>query len=114
MGTLPMPVEIMNETQLQARFNFLFFQAEDQAKAAIRNHHPINSNRTAQWFLIIGPFSDKRLSVHAQAHKQSNSGDFAATIANYSWGSSHHAKIRFLSRETGPQASLVVWVPFIC
>ncbi|KAF8337670.1 hypothetical protein F5887DRAFT_1063046 [Amanita rubescens] len=67
-------------------FHRLFFQAKNQAKAAIKNHYPINGN-TVDWILLVGPywractfgpFSEAELTV--RGHKQTESADFIETL----------------------------------
>jgi hypothetical protein len=68
-------------------FHTLYFQAQDQAKAAIKGQYPLLGG-TVQWILLIGPywvpvifgpFTEDELTVRAHK-KESPSGDWLAQV----------------------------------
>src|SRR6266540_9685 len=81
MLDLPEPPAIEDDESVKIAFHGLFYQAEDQAKSAMKG----GSNLTVPmpFFLFVGPywasvrfrsFTDAQLTV--RTHKPSNSGDF--------------------------------------
>jgi len=86
MRTLPAPDTLENNENLMDRFHFLSLQAEDQAKAVVKNGH-VPYNCTVPYLLFIGPywthqifgpFNEAQLTV--RNHKPSDSGDFYETL----------------------------------
>lgn len=86
MHLLPSPQSLLGIREVLVAFHRLFFQAKNQAKAAIKNHYPINGN-TVDWILLVGPywrvctfgpFSEAELTV--RGHKQTESADFVETL----------------------------------
>jgi hypothetical protein len=85
MKELPPPSSIIDSDQVRAAFHTLYFQAQDQAKAAIKGEYPMLGD-TVRWILLIGPywvpvvfgpFTEAELSVRAHK-KESPSGDWLA------------------------------------
>jgi hypothetical protein len=83
MKILPPPQYIMDIPEIKSAFQTLYFQAQDQAKAAIKNKYFLLPDETVTWILIIGPywtpvtfgpFSEEELSV--RSHKPSPSADW--------------------------------------
>ncbi|KAF8523319.1 hypothetical protein BU17DRAFT_74982 [Hysterangium stoloniferum] len=86
MHVLPPPQSLLGDRKVLLTFHRLFFQAKNQAKAAIKNHYPINGN-TVDWILLVGPywrtctfgpFSEVELTV--RGHKPTESADFVETL----------------------------------
>ena len=84
---LPLPSSIINNTEVRVAFHTLYFQAQDQAKAAIKGQYPLLGG-TVQWILLIGPywvpvifgpFTEDELTVRAHK-KESPSGDWLAQV----------------------------------
>lgn len=83
MKGLPPASSIINIDEVRAAFHTLYFQAQDQAKAAIKGQYPLLGG-TVQWILLIGPywvpvefgpFTEAELTVRAHK-KESPSGDW--------------------------------------
>jgi hypothetical protein len=86
MSDLPPPESLMTASDVMSAFHTLFFQAQNQAKAAYKNKYPL-SNDGIQWILLVGPywlprtfgpFSEPESTV--RAHKVSGSADFDETM----------------------------------
>jgi|SRR6266850_801766 len=84
MESLPPPAAIIANPRVRSAFHTLRFQAESQAKAAIKNQ--LSHTNTVSWILVVGPywrhvkfgpFTPSGLSVRAL--KSSSSADFLAT-----------------------------------
>lgn len=96
MKGLPPPSSIINNNEVRVAFHTLYFQAQDQAKAAIKGQYPLLGG-TVQWILLIGPywvpvifgpFTEDELTVRAHK-KESPSGDWLAqVILNRDWDGS--------------------------
>ena len=87
MQSLPSPSTILAHGDVITAFHRLFFQAKNQAKAAIKNGYPITNNRV-DWILLVGsywrpctfgPFTEAELDV--RAHKISPSADWLESLA---------------------------------
>lgn len=85
MKELPPPSSIIDSDQVRAAFHTLYFQAQDQAKAASKGQYPILGG-TVQWILLIGPYwvpvvfgpsAEAGLTVRGHK-KESPSGDWLA------------------------------------
>jgi hypothetical protein len=72
----------MHTRDVKSTFHTLYFQAENQAKAAYKNGYPLSDNGI-QWILLVGPywipkmfgpFSEAESTV--RAYKRSESADF--------------------------------------
>jgi len=88
MATLPDAAMLENDMDVMAQLHVSFYQAEDQAKAAVRGDH-LPRQRPLDYLLfvgpywthaMIGPFDDAQLT--ARTHKPSASADFDAAVAN--------------------------------
>src|ERR1700734_809068 len=88
MATLPDAAMLENDMDVMAQLHVSFYQAEDQAKAAVRGDH-LPRQRPLDYLLfvgpywshaMIGPFDDAQLT--ARTHKHSASAAFAAAVAN--------------------------------
>lgn len=86
MEGTPDPSTIKNRTDVEEAFSVLRWQAEDQAKTAIKNELPLQGS-VVDWILLVGPywmvkrfgpFSEAQLTVRAQ--KPSESGDFKEAV----------------------------------
>jgi hypothetical protein len=55
MKGLPPPSSIIDNAEVKAAFHTLYFQAQDQAKAAIKGQYPLLGD-TVQWILVVGPY----------------------------------------------------------
>jgi hypothetical protein len=86
MSSLPNPDSIKADHRVTVAFHKLYFQAEDQAKAAYKNDYPL-SNKGIHWILLVGPywtpelfgpFTEAQSSV--RAHKASDSADFDESL----------------------------------
>jgi hypothetical protein len=84
MTSLPSPDSLINDPGTLIVFHTLYFQAQDQAKAAYKNRCPLSEDGI-DWLLVVGPywtpvtfgpFSDAEVSV--RAYKLSDSGDHVA------------------------------------
>jgi len=88
MRGLPPPSSMINNNAVRFAFHSLYFQAQDQAKAAIKGQYPLLGG-TVQWILLIGPywvpvvfgpFAEAELTVRAHK-KESPSGDWLAQVS---------------------------------
>lgn len=86
MTNLPMPSAIEDEMEVKSAFHELYFQGEDQAKAASKGGFNFPNRPQIPFFLFVGPywtsvsygpFSEAELSV--RTHKPSPSADWKAT-----------------------------------
>lgn len=86
MQELPSPASIVNHSDVQVAFHHLYYQAQDQAKAAFKGGYPLVAEGV-QWILLVGPywvpvtfcpFTESQLS--ARAHKPSDSTDWCEQI----------------------------------
>ena len=86
MEALPDSLALQSNVDIMSAFHEVFFQGEDQAKAAVKGHH-FSETGTAPWLLFIGPywtpvqygpFSPAQLTT--RTHKPSDSADFMATL----------------------------------
>jgi hypothetical protein len=85
MSDFPSPLSIERNPTVMAAFHALFFQGEDQAKAAIKGGQTF-SNSVAYLLFVgpywtpvkYGPFAEAELGV--RTHKPSGSGDFGETL----------------------------------
>jgi len=86
MRLLPHAQSLREDREVLLTFHRLFYQAKNQAKAAIKNQYPINGN-TVDWILLVGPywrvctfgpFSEAELTV--RGHKHTESADFIETL----------------------------------
>lgn len=86
MHLLPPAQSLCEDREVLLTFHRLFYQAKNQAKAAIKNQYPINGN-TVDWILLVGPywrvcmfrpFLEAELTVHG--HKHTESADFIETL----------------------------------
>ena len=82
MEGLPPASSLIDIDEVRVAFHRLYFQAQDQAKAAIKGQYPLLGG-TVQWILLIGPywvpvmfgpFTEAELTVRAHK-KESPSGD---------------------------------------
>lgn len=87
MNGLPPPSSIIDSDQVRAAFHTLYFQVQDQAKAAIKGQYPM-LGCTVQWILLIGPywvpvefgpFTEAELTIRSH-RKESPSGDWLAQV----------------------------------
>jgi len=87
MQYLLSPSTILAQDDVITAFHRLFFQAKNQAKAAIKNTYTITNNRV-DWILLVGPyrrpctfglFTEAELDV--RAHKPSPSADWLEPLA---------------------------------
>jgi hypothetical protein len=85
MGDLPDPSAIQDDPNVMAAFHALFYQGEDQAKAAIKGMQTFLN--TIPFLLFVGPywasvqygpFTPAQLSV--RTHKPSDSSDFKEAV----------------------------------
>ena len=85
MANLPAPNTIAANEDVMAALHTLYYQGEDQAKAAIKGEQTLASS--VPWLLFVspywasvvyGPFSAGQLTV--RTHKPSDSADFLETI----------------------------------
>ena len=86
MTHLPPSNIIENDDEVRFALHTAYYQAEDQAKAAVRGDHAPRQ-RPMDYFLfvgpywthvIVGPFSEAQLTV--RTHKPSGSGDFREAV----------------------------------
>lgn len=86
MANLPSAQTMRSAYKIRSHFQALYFQAQDQAKAAYRNHYPL-SNDGVWWILLLGPywtpvklgpFSEAELGVRAL--KRSDSAQWLETV----------------------------------
>jgi hypothetical protein len=86
MADLPPTSIVEDNDDVRLALHTAYYQAEDQAKAAIRGDHAPRQ-RPIDYFLLIGPywthvtvgpFSEAQLTV--RTHKPSDSGDFWETV----------------------------------
>jgi hypothetical protein len=86
MGALPDSSTLHSNVDIMSTFHEVFFQGEDQAKAAVKGHHFLETEKVP-WLLFIGPywtpvqygpFSPAQLTTHT--HKPSDSANFMATL----------------------------------
>ena len=86
MEALPDSLSLQSYVDIMSTFHEVFFQGEDQAKAAVKGHH-FSETDTVPWLLFIGPywtrvqygpFSPAQLTT--RTHKPSDSADFMATL----------------------------------
>jgi hypothetical protein len=54
MSSLPRPEDIEANDEVKAAFGTLYFQGEDQAKAAIKNN--VTFSNPVSWLLFVGPY----------------------------------------------------------
>lgn len=82
MTNLPSPAIVQEDKEVRIALHSAYYQAEDQAKAAVRGDHAPRQ-RPIDYILLVGPywahvtvgpFSKPELTV--RTHKPSNSGDF--------------------------------------
>ena len=101
MHDLPSPADLALNPIIMNQFHELALQAEDQAKAVVKNKHvpddcqvPFLMFIGPYWtFELFGPFDEAQLSVRHR--KQSDSGDYGATIEAF-----------FRSQQEPPQRKL--------
>lgn len=82
MISLPTPHSLIRDRDVLAAFHSLYFQAEDQAKAAYKNDYPLRHDGI-HWILLIGPYWTPQLfgpfseaENPVRAHKASDSADY--------------------------------------
>jgi hypothetical protein len=87
MTSLPPPLDLEDNRDVMAAFHDLYFQGEDQAKAAVkagfnfpnRQHIPFLLFVGPYWTVVhYGPFSDDQLTV--RTHKPSPSADYMESL----------------------------------
>jgi hypothetical protein len=85
MENLPEPIAIQDHEDVLSAFHTLFYQGEDQAKAAIKGGHTLS--KAIPYLLFVGPyftpvkfgpFSPQQLGV--RTHKPSDSADYKETL----------------------------------
>jgi hypothetical protein len=85
MHGLPQPRAIQDDEDVLNAFHSLFYQGEDQAKAAIKGGHTLST--VIPYLLFVGPyftsvnfgpFSSEQLGV--RTHKPSDSADYRETV----------------------------------
>jgi hypothetical protein len=91
METLPPAASLTTHDDVITAFHHLFFQAKNQAKAAVGNGYPIIQNgNMVLWILLIGPYwmplmfrpsTDAELTVRDNASAQHLEGIIASTDA---------------------------------
>jgi hypothetical protein len=86
MYGLPAPALLIHQNSVAYAFHTLYFQAQDQAKAAVKGHYDL-AGGTVIWLLMIGPywtpvefgpFEPEELSVRANKKKKRPSADWKA------------------------------------
>ena len=86
MVHLPTSTIVEYDDEVRFALHTAYYQAEDQAKAAVRGDHAPRQ-RPMDYFLfvgpywthvIVGPFSEAQLTV--RTHKPSSSGDLQETV----------------------------------
>jgi len=85
MKNLPEPIDIQDRGDVMNAFHSLFYQGEDQAKAAIKGGHALSE--TLPYLLFVGPyftpvnygpFTPQQLGV--RTHKPSDSADYKESL----------------------------------
>jgi hypothetical protein len=85
MQNLPEPMAIQDHEDVLSAFHSLFYQGEDQAKAAIKGGHTLSE--AIPYLLFVGPyftpvkfgpFNSQQLGV--RTHKPSGSADYKETL----------------------------------
>ena len=86
MSSLPNPTSIRADKRVAVAFHKLYYQAEDQAKAAYKDDYPL-SNKGIHWILLVGPYWMPELfgpftNAHSsvRADKVSDSADFDESL----------------------------------
>jgi len=86
MADLPPTNIVEDDDEVRFALHTAYYQAEDQAKAAMRGDHAPRQ-RPMDYFLFVGPywthvtvgpFSEAQLTI--RTHKPSGSGDFRETV----------------------------------
>jgi hypothetical protein len=86
MEALPESSALQTNVDIMSAFHEVFFQGEDQAKAAVKGQH-FSETEKVPWLLFIGPywtpvrygpFSPAQLTT--RTHKPSDSADFMAAL----------------------------------
>jgi hypothetical protein len=116
MSSLPNPSEIDNDIDVMSSFHKLYFQGEDQAKAAIKGG--VTFGRTVPYLLFIGPywtsvvygnFTPGQLEV--RTHKPSGSGEFkeaAKAVRRLSANPIHRKLLLLGTRESADELGRII------
>lgn len=88
MTSLPHADEIRDLVEVKAAFHQVYFQAQNQAKAAFKNGYYLHQDKVL-WICLVGPywvlytfgaFTEAQSSVRAGTHKMSQSGDWEQQV----------------------------------
>jgi hypothetical protein len=86
MDSLPPPVIISNLPDVKDTLQTCSFQAEEQAKAAVKGRH-LPADQTISWLMFMGPYFTRinippfsTAQLETRSHKPNASGDFRESV----------------------------------
>lgn len=86
MVSLPPPAFVSNLPSVKDTFQTCSFQAEEQAKAAVKGCH-LPNNKTISWLMFMGPYLTRinlppftATQLETRSHKPNASGDYRESV----------------------------------